>query len=703
MKKRILFHMLIVIFMLIFLIFAFPALGHAAQAVETAADTTLSPYFFVESEDVQLDSFPLKETNVTANITGLIADVYVSQSYANEGGKPINVSYVFPTSTRVAVHGMKIAIGDNMVIAQIKEREEARQEYEQAKGQGKNAALLEQERPNVFTMSVANIMPGDVVCVELHYTELILAIGGAYEFVFPTVVAPRYSNQPADTAPQTDQWVANPYLEEGSTTPSKYGITVNLSTGIPISSLNCKSHDVEVNWDGESAAQITLSTPEKYAGDRDYVLEYTLIGQDVQCGLMLQAGDTENYFMLMLQPPQRVQVDDKPPREYVFVLDVSGSMSGFPLDTAKELLTDFLDHLKETDRFNLVLFDNTSRQMSPNSLPATAENIKTAFDMIEREFGGGGTELLSAIELAVAIPMDKNVSRSVIVITDGEISAEQAVFDFIGNNLENTNYFAFGIGSAVNRYLVEGIAKTGLGESFVATKPSEVPDIADNFRTYIESPVLADIAVTYAGFDAYDVEPPNLPILFTQKPIALFGKYRGELTGIIRVTGKTGNSEYVQEIQLSETEPLETNTAIGLLWARKTVERLLDYKGSSVSADVKQKAIEIGLKYSIMTPYTSFVAVLETIRNHDGDSIDVDQPLPLPLGVSNLAVGGGYATLLDLPAPLVTMQMADGGILPYLPQTGDNKLVTYCILALLSLACMGVGLRLRTSKPKGKH
>ncbi|MCL1982421.1 MAG: VWA domain-containing protein, partial [Clostridiales bacterium] len=556
--------------------------------------------------------------------------------------KPINASYVFPASSKVSVHGMKMEIGDKVVTAVIKERQEAKQEFEDAKSEGKSASLLEQQRPNVFSMNVANIMPGDTVSIELHYSELVLSTDGAYEFVFPTVVAPRYSNQSASAASQSDQWVASPYLKDGKVPPGKYNITVNLSTGIPISALACDSHDVEVNWAGESEAQITLSNPEDFAGNRDYILRYKLTGEDVLCGLMLKTGEEENFFLLMLQPPERVQVEDKQPREYIFVLDVSGSMDGFPLNTAKELLTDFLGHLKEKDRFNLVVFDDESKQMSANSVPAVASNIKKAFDMIEREFGGGGTELLPAMRRAVSIPMDKDIARSVVLITDGEIDAEQDVFDFIGKNLNNTNYFAFGIGSAVNRYLIDGVAKNGLGESFVATKPSEVAEVADRFRSYVESPVLTDVSVSYSGFNAYDVEPSSLPVLFAQRPIVLYGKWRGEPSGTIRITGKTASGDYVQDIQLSETKPLETNTAIGYLWARAKVESLMDYGLGRADEDaVKKEVTAIGLKYSMMTRYTSFVAVIDEVRNADKNSADVDQPLPLPLHVSNLAVGYG--------------------------------------------------------------
>ena len=606
-------------------------------------DKTLAPYFFVEGEDNSYDSFPLKETAVTVNINNIIADIRIVQTYINEGETPINVNYVFPASTRASVHGMKMEIGDKVVTAKIKEREEAKQEFEEAKNEGKSASLLEQQRPNVFTMSVANIMPQDTIRVELHYTELIVATEGVYQFVFPTVVGPRYSNTLESKASITDLWVASPYLKNGESYPEKYDITVNLSAGVPITGLACTSHQVNVTRNGESAAQIKLSDPEDFAGNRDFILEYKLTGQEMSHGLMLNTGEKENFFMLVLQPPERFDIKDIPPREYIFILDVSGSMSGYPLDTAKKLIGNLIANLRETDSFNLVLFSGASYQMSPHSLPATKENIKTAMDLINRQDGGGGTELAPALEQALAIPRDKNVSRSIITITDGYIDGEKAIFDIITENLDQTSFFSFGIGTSVNRYLVDGIAKAGLGESFVVTKPSDADQIAERFRMYIQSPLLTDIHVTYNGFDVYDVEPPHIPTLFAQRPIVLFGKWRGEQSGSIQISGKRGNQDYVSNIQVAEVKPLETNTAISYLWARTKVERLIYYGFNNTDEDaVKQEVTATGLEYSMMTPYTSFIAVIEEVRNPDKNGTEVDQPLPLPLNVSDFAVGGSY-------------------------------------------------------------
>jgi len=261
--------------------------------------------------------------------------------------------------------------------------------------------------------------------------------------------------------------------------------------------------------------------------------------------------------------------------------------------------------------------------------------------MIDEEDGGGGTELTSALRDAIAIPRDKNISRSVVVITDGYIFDEKATFDLISKNLDTTSFFSFGIGSSVSRYLIDGIAKAGQGEAFVVTDPDEAEETAKRFRTYIQAPILTDIHVTYDGFDTYDMEPSKLPTLFAERPIVLFGKWRGEPTGTIKITGKTGSQDYVKEIAVSDVQPLDTNNALPYLWARTKVENLTDYGNNNADEEaVKKEVTALGLKYSMMTPYTSFIAVTDIVRNKDGDSKDVKQPLPLPEGVSNLAVGG---------------------------------------------------------------
>ena len=665
-------HRLCILFTLL-LFFAHSTTICGAQ-YDDDTDATLAPYFLIDGMDTATDSFPLKETNVSVNINGIFAETFVTQTYSNEGQEPINATYVFPASSRVTIHGMKMEIGDEIITAKIKEKEEARHDYEQAKSEGKSASLLEQQRPNVFTMDVANVMPGDIIRIELHYTEMITPTDGIYQFVFPTVAGPRYTSPSVPKSLKAETWIASPFLRLGDTPREKYNINVNLSAGVPITDLQCSSHKIDVAWDNQTSARISLSNPEEFAGNRDFILDYKLTGTEISSGLMLGTGDSENFFLLMVQPPERYTPETIPPREYIFILDVSGSMYGFPLDTSKELIRNLAGSLRETDRFNVILFSDSLIQMSPESVPATAENVQKAFALIDNEEGGGGTELAPALETALAIPASPGAARSVIAITDGYISGEREIFDIIGRNIGTTNFFSFGIGSSVNRYLIDGIAKTGLGESFVVTDPSEAASTADRFRTYIQSPVLTDVQVTYDGFDVYDIEPPTLSTLFASRPIVLFGKWKGEPSGTIHITGKTGGRDYAEDIPVSAAIPLEANNIIQYLWARTRVERLTDYgMTEDLQANAKKEVTELGLRYSMMTPYTSFIAVTEKVRNTEGKSTDVKQPLPIPMNVSEWAIGNGYTVGSEPGSLLLVLLMAAAVLLNVWYQNSKKK------------------------------
>lgn len=642
--------------LLAFLLFAaYAPKAYAAEEDDGEKDKLLAPYFIIQDNEngaSSLEHFPLKATNVEANVNGMIAEIYVTQAYANEGEPPINARYVFPTSSEVVVHGMTMTIGNEIITAQIKEKEEAKAEYEEAKSEGKSASLLEQKRPNVFTMDVANIMPGDVVSIELHYTQLITPEEGIYEFIFPTVVGPRYvpsSVSGGEAASGDDEWAASPYLPDGAVPPGEYNITVNLSTGVPLAEAACKSHEIIVRKSDASNAIITLANPDNYAGNRDFILKYRLSGEEIQSGLELSSGRTdsgnlkrENFFMLTIQPPERFEPEDITPREYIFVLDISGSMYGYPLDTAKELISDLVTSLGEEDMFNLILFANDTARLSRKSLPASEKNVKAATDMIDRLEGGGGTSLLPALETAVAIPEEEGYARSIVIITDGYVSNDGEIIDYISQNMNAASFFSFGIGTSVNDYLIKQIAGCGLGESFIVTDAEDAEEAADRFRTYIEAPLLTDISISFNGFNVYDVEPAIPSILYAKQPIVLFGKWDGEPAGMITISGKSGDQDYVQEIPVENVTVDMESEAVRFLWARTHLDRIAGYGSVRNDGSVKEEIVKLGLEYNMVTPYTSFIAVVETIRNTSGESTDVDQALPLPQRVSNLAVGGGY-------------------------------------------------------------
>jgi Ca-activated chloride channel homolog len=602
-----------------------------------AADKTLSPYFFVQG-DPSVDHLPLKDTKVDVSISGVIADVKVVQTYRNEGTRPIHATYVFPASTRAAVYGMRMRIGDDVIVAKIKEREQAKQEFEKAKEEGKSASLLEQDRPNVFSMNLANLMPQEQVEIELRYTELLVPTDGIYELVYPTVVGPRYSSEKESKADKTDKFVQTPYTHEGEQPASALHISARIAAGVPLQELACTSHQIIPQWLSNSVAQLTMDDSNPFQGNRDFVMRYRLAGNQIASGLLLYQGQDENFFLYMAQPPQRPVTEDIPPREYIFVVDVSGSMNGFPLDTSKQLLRDLIGKLRPTDLFNVVLFAGDSSILAPQSLTATPENVTRAIKLLEQQRGSGGTELLAAVEQAMKIPRAATISRSVVLVTDGYVSGEQGVFDYIREHLNKSNVFAFGIGTSVNRYLIEGVARAGMGEPFVITDPSQAPAMAAKFREYIQTPLLTDIEITSPGFETYDVHPVHFPDLMAQRPVILFGKWRGPVTGTFELRGKTGRGDFTSTLAVSGVQPEETNRALRYLWARSRIAELSDYGFGTPSEGQIKEITSLGLKYNLLTQYTSFIAVREKISNKTGSADNVQQPLPLPVGVSDLAV-----------------------------------------------------------------
>src|SRR5688572_13456657 len=291
----------------------------AAQDDRAADDKTLSPYFFVEGGDPAVDRLPLKRTHVEVAVAGVIADVTVRQVYENRGTRPIHARYVFPASTRAAVYGMTMTVGDVRTVARIKERRQAARDFEAAKREGKSASLLEQSRPNVFSMKVANVLPGDTISVELKYTELLVPTDGVYEFVYPTVVGPRYSGKSERETAAGDEFVKAPYTRQGEAPRSDFHFAGVLTTAVPIQELDSPSHQLDVRAAGQRA-EIMLADSERSSGNRDVILRYRLAGAEIASGLLLLHGRDENFFLLMAQPPQTVRPDQLPPREYIFVV-----------------------------------------------------------------------------------------------------------------------------------------------------------------------------------------------------------------------------------------------------------------------------------------------------------------------------------------------------------------------------------------------
>lgn len=622
-----------------------------AQADDAEARRAESPYFFVKSDDPSVDRLPLKATEVDARIAGPIADVTVTQRYRNEGQRPIEARYVFPGSTQAAVHAMTVRIGHRVIVADIREKQRARIEFETAKREGKTAALLEQERPNVFSMNVANILPGDEVAVELRYTELLPPTEGRYQFVFPTVVGPRYRS-PANkvaateeangTAAPSGSFPAVPYLPAGEASDTRFDLRVAFASPLPVSGLRSSSHEIEVEGEGTRAARVALggeAAARRHDGNRDFILDYRLAGEALASGLTLFPGapGEESFFLAMVEPPQAIATTQINPRDYIFVVDISGSMHGYPLDTAKTLLRHLIGGLRPSDTFNVLLFSGSNRTLNETSVPATQANIEQALRTIAQMGGSGSTEIVPALKRVAALPKAPDVSRSVIVVTDGYVTVESEVFQLIRRNLGQTNVFAFGIGSSVNRHLIEGIARAGQGEPFIVTRPEQAAAQAERLRRMIDAPVLTQVKARFEGLDTYDVEPERLPDVLGGRPVLVFGKWRGEPRGQLVVEGQAAHGAW--QAMLPVATPDAQTIALRHLWARHRIQSLSDQEALQ-GGDTQREAITaLGLRYSLLTQYTSFIAVDRVVRNPAGGSTPVDQPSPLPQGVSNLAIG----------------------------------------------------------------
>jgi len=613
--------------------------GFGSAQDDCDAGQSLSPFFYVQSNDPSTDRLPLKSTAADVRIAGIIADVTVTQIYRNEGTRALEAIYIFPASTRAAVYAMTMTIGERTVVARIREKQQARQEYEAAKRSGRSTSLLEQHRPNVFQMNVANILPGDEIRVVLAYTELLVPTEGVYEFVYPVVVGPRYVGQPASDTLPAEHWTANPYLHSGE--PSSYAFTmkVHVNAGLPIQDIRCTSHEVTIDYQGTDHASIGLVPHERTGGNRSFVLQYRLTGDTIRSGLLLARGPEENFFLLTLQPPRRITPAVITPREYIFVLDVSGSMRGFPLDTTKSLMRQLLGGLRSSDRFNILLFAGGSQLMAERSVAVNPENMAYATRLIDDQAGGGGTELLPALRRALELPVYEGCSRSVVVITDGYVNVETEAFRLIRDNLHKANVFAFGIGSEINRWLIESMARAGMGEPFVVTRPAEAATVCARFGAYIRSPVLTRVELECAGFDAYDVEPVRVPDLLAERPVTVFGKWRGDAAGVIRMTGLAADRPYEATLSVDRFKIDASLPALRNLWARHRIAQLADDYTLPPTDPVREAITDLGLRYALLTPFTSFVAVDEVVRRKNGEVQQVKQPLPLPEGVADTAVG----------------------------------------------------------------
>ena len=488
---------------------------------------------------------PLKHTEVKAKISGPLARVTVTQEFENPFQEKIEAVYTFPLPADSAVDDMTMLVGDRTIRGLIKPRDEARKIYEEARRNGRIAGLLDQERPNIFTQAVANIMPGAKVKIEISYVETMPYEGGSYEFHFPMVVAPRY--MPHRDVPDASR-ISPPVTPEGTRAGHDISVEVSVDAGVPIEALASKTHDVAVERPSPERAVVRLRDKAAIP-NKDFILRYAVAGRRVEDAVLTHRAGKGGFFTLLLQPPDRVAPAEVTPKELVFVLDTSGSMSGFPIEKAKETMQLALDGLNPRDTFNLITFSGDTHILFPKPVPATAENLRSAREFLQSRYGGGGTEMMKAIRAALEPSGAPDHVRVVCFMTDGEVGNDFEILGEVQRHPE-ARVFAFGIGSSVNRFLLDGMARYGRGEVEYVGLKDDGSAAARRFHERVQSPLLTDVSIDWGGLPVTDVYPARIPDLFAAKPVVISGRYSSAASGVIRLRGKMAGREFTREIRV---------------------------------------------------------------------------------------------------------------------------------------------------------
>ena len=624
----------------------------SAQTGETPGSLTV-----VDAKGRAQSTCPLQHTDVKAEISGFISRVTVTQQFENPFKEKIEAVYTFPLPQNAAVDDMTMLVGERTIKGKILPREEAQAVYEAAKSGGKVASLLDQERPNTFTQSVANILPGEKIKIVISYVEVLKYDEGAYEFVFPMVVGPRYvpgtptgeskgNGASSDTDRVPDASRITPRLAE-MRSGHDISLEVNLDAGLLVDDVSSKTHPIDVQRPDNRSARLKLKDSETIP-NKDFILRYDIAGKAVQDALLTHASDKGRFFTLILQPPERVTAEDVTPKELVFVLDTSGSMSGFPIEKAKETMRLALDNLYPSDTFNLITFSGDTHILFPQPVPATKQNLNRAQAFLESRSGGGGTEMMTAIKAALAPSDDQSHIRIVCFMTDGYVGNDMEIISEIQKH-QNARVFSFGIGNGVNRFLLDKMAEVGRGEVEYVTLVEDGSAAARRFHDRIRNPLLTDISIDWNGLPVADVYPQRIPDLFGAKPVILTGRFSNSGRATIRLKGKMAGSDFVREIPVEFPETMASHDVLAPLWARARIDSLMgeDYLGAqrgTMRAGLKETITQLGIEYRLMTQFTSFVAVEEMIVTDGGQPRRIDVPVEVPAGVDRRMVAGDVET-----------------------------------------------------------
>ncbi len=590
---------------------------------------------------------PLKHTDVNASIAGYIATVDVRQQYTNPYSEKIEAVYVFPLPTNAAVNEFIMTIGDRKIRGIIREKEEAQRVYEEAKRQGYVASLLTQQRPNVFTQSIANIEPKKQIDVDIKYFHTLEYVDGWYEYVFPMVVGPRF-NPPghADgvgikargSAPgSTGQSAEVSYLKPDERSGHDISLSLDIDAGVKVEEVKSVNHQIETKREGETRTHVTLASSDSIP-NKDFVLRYKVAGKMVKSALMAQRDERSQtgggYFTLMLFPPESLVNLPRKPLEMVFTLDVSGSMSGKPIEQAKTAVRYALRHMKANDTFNVIRFANAAEQMAPRAVPVDDAWLKRADEYIEHMDAGGGTMMIDGIRKSLEVTPDDARLRFVTFLTDGYIGNEPEILAAIHNLRGPSRIFSFGVGTSVNHYLLDHMARMGQGVATCLSLSDDAEKVmADHFER-LSHPALTDLQIDWGGMQVSEVYPAKLPDLFVGRPVIITGRYTGNANAAtVRVHGKVGGEEREMIVKVNADDAANQHKGIAPVWARAKIADIDDRATYDSSADFAREIRQVALEYGLMSAYTSFVAVDSSKRTAGDHGTSVEVPVPVPAGV----------------------------------------------------------------------
>jgi Ca-activated chloride channel family protein len=596
---------------------------------------------------------PLKKTDVRLEVTAGIVTARVTQRFSNDTAHPLEAVYIFPLPSRAGVTGMELRVGDRLISSVVKEKEEARRTYEKARREGKKTALVEQERPNIFTTSVANFLPGETAAVTLTYMQPAEYRRGAYDVAFPMVVGRRYIplklNQRTDgsaaVAPAVEdaERLNPPLLLPSLDSGHRLTLTAEIY-GLAIDQVVSNTHAIEVHRPGRGSqsATVTLARGE-VVPDRDFAMSiYLSPNSEPAASFVASPGDDVSHGLLTVFPPtvEGGGKGESAPREVIFLIDTSGSMSGTSIGQARTGLGLCLEMLRREDRFTIVRFSNGYSSFTPDLREATPERLESARNYVLGLTAGGGTDMQKALQHVLTFPRRSGRMRLIVFLTDGAVGNEHSLMRLLDENLNGARLFAFAIGSAPNEYLVRKMAEIGRGQARFIRSHEDIGEVmADFFRT-LKEPILTDLRLTWEddgpgrGKEVrFFPDPP--PDVYLDRPLQVSLRYPRELSARLVVRGKRNGREESYTFPLQEGAGRD-HAAVEKLFGRAHIGDLMFrwIRGDDAEkAGLKEEIVEAGLRYQLLSRFTSRVAVEERVeRAPDGRLVTVPVKVPLPRG-----------------------------------------------------------------------